>query len=135
MLEDISRHALFHEMHRTIEEAATGALTRLMQGIPELTYPPNNGFLADELEALESLPRSPALERALRKIVANAAAYPLFHLMCLADGVADPPALGDMVDGDAVDDDMLHDQFYETYWAWRRRRPDPGWLLDTYDGE
>ena len=29
---------------------------------------------------------------------------------------------------------MSHDQFFESYWEWRERRPDPGWKLDTYEG-
>lgn len=136
MFDKTDRHALFHELHRTIEESATHAVRKLMEGVPELTYPPNNGFESDELQALESLPRTSALESALRKIVADAAASPLFHLMSLADGVADFPELKDIRKGDQLAVEiMLHDGFYESYWAWRRRRPDPGWKLDNWEDE
>lgn len=136
MLEDLDRHTLFHEMHRSIEEAATVSVKKLMDHAPELDYPPNHGFLPDELDALTSLPRTQALERALRKVIADAAAYPLFHLLCLLDGVADAPELEGVAACDQGDVEiMLHDGLYESYWAWRRRRADPGWRLDTYDGE
>jgi hypothetical protein len=48
LLGDIDRHALFHEMHRSIEETATMAVQKLMAGAAEVIYPPNNGFLQDE---------------------------------------------------------------------------------------
>lgn len=135
MFEKTNRHALFHEMHRSIEESAPVSLRQLMEGVPELTYPPNHGFERDELEALAALPRTPALERALRKVVADAAAHPLFHLLSLADGIADVPDLEDVQSEDLLAAEiMLHDGFYESYWTWRRRRPDPGWRLDTYEG-
>ena len=136
MFDQTDRHALFHEMHRSIEESATHSVRQLMEGVPELTYPPNHGFKKDELEALEALPRTPALERALRKIVADAVAHPLFHILSLADGVADFPELKDVRKVDQLATEIrLHDGFYESYWAWQRRRPDPGWRLDVYDGE
>ena len=73
MLQDINRHALFNELHRAIEEAATSAARTLMGDSGELTYPPNHGFLSDELQALAIFPRTPALERALRKVVGESA--------------------------------------------------------------
>jgi hypothetical protein len=39
---------------------------------------------------------APALERALRKIIADAAASAVFHLFCLVDGVFDLPGLADV---------------------------------------
>lgn len=136
MLEKIARHALFHEIHRVIEETATVSAQRLVRGSPELTYPPNCGFSADEAAAIRSLTQTPAMESALRKIIADAAAYPIFHLLSFADGVADAPDIGEVAaDEQTAVEIMLHDGFYESYWAWRRRRPDPGWRLDVYSGE
>ncbi len=136
MLKDIDRNALFHEMHRSIEEAATVAVNQLTAGEPQLTYPPNHGLLPDELAALDAIPKTPAMERALRKLIADAAAYPIFHLLCLTDGVSDPTEVSDVDERDRVAAAMmLHDGFYESYWAWRRRRPDPGWRLDAYEGD
>ncbi len=136
LLEEIDRHALFHEMHRTIEETATVTASNLMRGAYDLTYPPNCGLLPDEAVALQSLMKSPAMESALRKVLADAAAYPMFHLLSIADGVADPPDIESVsADDQTAAEMMLHDGFYESYWAWRRRRPDPGWRLDTYAEE
>ncbi len=135
MLEDIDRHALFNELHRSVEQSATAAVEQLMTGIPDLAYPPNHGFLPDEVAALASIPKGPAMERALRKLIASAAATPIFDLLCLVDGVADAPELADVLESDSTAVDlMFHDGFYDSYWAWRRRRPDPGWRLDTYEG-
>ena len=135
MLEEIDRHVLFCELHRSIEESASLAAGNLSRGFCDLTYPPNCGLSADEVAALQALPKIAALESALRKVIADAAAYPLFHLLSLADGVADPPSIADVSkDEHATNDLMLHDGFYESYWGWRRRRPDPGWRLDTFDG-
>lgn len=135
MLEAIDRHVLFNELHRTIERSAAAAVAHLMTGTPDLAYPPNHGFSRDETAAIASIPKTPAMESALRKLVASAAASPVFHLLCLADGVADPAPLADVQDSDStVAGLMLHDGFYESYWAWRRRRPDPGWRLDAFEG-
>lgn len=135
MLEDIDRHALFNELHSSVERSATVAVEQLMAGIPDLLYPPNHGFLPDEEAALMSITKTSAMARALRKLLASTAATPIFDLLSLVDGVADAPELDDVQEADSpAVDGMLHDGFYESYWAWRRRRPDPGWRLDTHKG-
>lgn len=135
MLEDIDRHALFNVLHGNVEQSATKTIEQLMAGTPDLIYPPNYGLLPDEEAALASIPKTLAMERALRKLVASAVATPIFDLLCLVDGVADAPLLDDVQDADlSAANLMLHDGFFESYWAYRRRRPVPGWRLDTYDG-
>jgi len=77
----------------------------------------------------------------LRKIIADAMAAPVFRLCCLIDGVADPDdAEGAWptfhlaeADENAHEHLMLHDAFFDSYWLWRDRRPDPGWKLDTFE--
>lgn len=134
MFEDISRHVLFNELHRLIERSATAAAEQMMAGTPELVYPPNHGFSSDEQAALASLAKTPELESACRKLIASASAATIFDLLCLADGVSDPAPLADIQAGDSTATNlMLHDGFFESYWAWRRRRSDPGWRLDTFD--
>ncbi len=69
----------------------------------------------------------PILISAIRKIVADAAAYPLFHLFALFDGVADPSGLKewfgvDLCSPSEEDRDLLHDHFFETYWDWVKKR-------------
>ncbi len=135
MLEDIDRGSLFVEIHRSIEEAASHYARSVMGGEAHLSYPPNHGFIPEEEAALNSIPKTEAMESALRKLLASAAAYPIFHLMSLAEKVGEPQEIGEVhEDDEAAIRLLLHDGFYESYWAWRRRRPDPGWRLDQYDG-
>jgi hypothetical protein len=135
VFEDIDRHALFNELHKSVERSAATVAEQLIAGIADLNYPPNYGFSSEEEAALAAIPKSPAMLSALRKVIASAAATPLFDLFCLVDGVADAERLEDILDSDATAaESMFHDGFYESYWAWRRRRPDPGWRLDTYEG-
>lgn len=135
MFEGIDRHALFNELHRSVERSAAVAVEQLMTGVPDLAYPPNHGFSPDEQTALASIPKTAEMWSALRKLIASTAATPIFDLLCLLDGVTDAEQPEDVQDADAMATElMLHDGFYESYWAWRRRRPDPGWRLDTYEG-
>jgi hypothetical protein len=115
--------ALFREVHRAIRESADVTVRHLRDKTPELNYPPNAALTTEERDALTALTLSPAASSALRKLIADAAAYPLFHLFSLIDGVADPvnaPAgwrgvhLGQGVN---EPDPMLHDELYESYWA------------------
>ena len=61
----------------------------------------------------------------------DAAAAPIFHLLALVDGVADPVGwdaevwLGAEIIAPRDDDDreMLHDALYETYAAYAASRP------------
>ena len=114
----------------------------LRAGAVDLSYPPNAGLSPAEQAALESLDVMPDLESALRKVIADASSAPLFRLFALLDGVGDPEEYDDLWSGlvlrkpgeDEEQSEMLHDQFFESYWEWRNRRPDPGWNLDTYEG-
>jgi hypothetical protein len=134
MLEDIDRHALFNELHRSIEQSATVTVEQLMAGSPDLSYPPNHGLTAEEEAALATIDKTPAMASALRKLIADSAAAPIFELLCLVEGVTDAEIPEDVQEADErVKELMLHDGFNESYWAWRRRRPDPGWKLDTYE--
>ena len=140
-LTEKQRTALLTDLHREIESVATRAV-RVMAGTretPDLAYPPNGGLTPVESAALASIPGNPALESALRKMVADAAAGAVFHLFCLIDGVADPINYEGtwmplpVGKGKDADGGMLHDQFVDSYWHWRKQRPDPGWLLDNYE--
>jgi hypothetical protein len=147
MLPEEMRDALLIEIHRSVEESATQTAGDLVgSGKITLSYPPNNGLTAEEAAALKALPAIPQLESAFRKVIADAAFYPMFNLMSLIDGVADPVGFdGDwagvrlkpMAEGEDEDDEssMLHDDIYESYWTWREQRPNPGWRLDTLEDE
>jgi len=120
-----------------------------------LSYPPNSGFTTAEGNALSGIPQVPGMESALRKTIASAAAAPLFRLLSILDGVADPPLgapdeagrcwLGAQIEPNRWNGEaeaiakreslgFLHNQFYESYWTWRNKRSDPGWKLDTHEG-
>jgi len=67
------RLALFLAMHQSIERAASTTAAALAGPEPvELFYPPNHGLTSAEETALHSLPASPELESALRKVIASA---------------------------------------------------------------
>lgn len=140
MLSDGRREALLIEVHRTIEEAATQAAEVIagVQPIAAVGYPPNGGLSEAEASLVRSGGRGAEAVPALRKIVAEAASAPIFRLFTLIDGVGDPEDW----DGEwspielreASDDEdqpMLHDELFESYWAWVERRGDPGWRLDS----
>ena len=129
--------SLFLEIHREIESAGSRAAEHLSRGAaPELTYPPNCGLTPAELDALRTIRHTPVLESAMRKVFADAAAAPIFHLLCLLDGVADPVDFDRPWSPTALHSDendlMLHDRLGESYWAWRERRT-ADWRLDTLD--
>jgi hypothetical protein len=134
MVGKATRTALLVEIHRSIEESAASAVQRI--GDPEVTpqvnYPPNGELTAAEREALHTLRLTDAARSGLLKLVKDAAAYPFFHFFSLLDGVADPP---ETFDDERVyekvwqglslvpkteDEEMLHDDFFESYWSYRQ---------------
>jgi hypothetical protein len=147
MLNDAQRLALFLQMHRSIEEAATKMASQVMSAdAPQLLYPPNAGFNRAETQAISKLRAIPGLESALRKVIASATSVPLYTLICILDGIGDPADyagewLGARIvplppDADNSEDvEPLRYEFMDSYWEWRKTRPDPGWRLDDYEGE
>jgi hypothetical protein len=142
MLTETQRRALFLEMHRNIENAAGRVAAQLTsrEGL-QLSYPPNHGLTDNEISALRNLNVGPGLESAFRKAIASAVSEPLYYLMCILDGIGEPAELGERWFGARIDpippepDGMpeaepLRYDYYESYWEWRRIRPDPGWRLD-----
>jgi hypothetical protein len=144
MLSPKQRQALFVELHKEIERSAAQTAATLVGGVTEYspTYPPNGGLSDSERQALARLPKDPAAQSALRKIVADAIATTVFNFFTLVDGAADPEQYDEHWPGfqlspnslEQPEDSFLHNDFHETYWVWRSRRPDPGWKLDIYEG-
>ncbi len=145
MLSKKQREALLVEIHKLIEQSAVESEEALAGEMPLVTilYPPNGGLSDAELATLKLIPKNPILLVALRKVIANAIANPLFHFFTLLDGVRDPEnyeefwppfQISPYKEGEP-EDDFLHDDFYAGYWLWRERRPDPGWKLDNYPQE
>ena len=145
MLTKEQRTTLLVAIHREIERNADATARELARegGEVELSYPPNSSFSEEEAAALQLLPKSKEMVSALRKVIASATAESFFSFFCVLDGVADPDE--EQVDWPSFEispieeeedgDDLLHDDFFGTYWIWRYRRPDPGWKLDDIDEE
>jgi len=142
-----NEQALMVQVNADIEDAAQNAARSLMDGSfqSHITYPPNHGFTSEELTALAALKAMPNLESALRKIIADAASFPVSRVFEYIDGIADPnddawsgvyltdrPDRGDNVE---LDDTSYHDGMQARYWDWRRIRPTKEWKLDVLDDE
>lgn len=145
MISEKQKHALFIEIHKTIEEATVAAVEGL-SSLPnlQLAYPPNGGLSDEEKSALAKLSISSVQKNALRKIVADAASYPVFHLLTLLDGVSDPGGYEEIWPGFVLEpksedyesiDSFLHDEADGVYWDWRKIRPSTDWKLDNFDDQ
>ncbi len=144
-LSEANRDALLLELNGSVEEAAERTAKSVMDGTillawPKgLTYPPNCGFTPDEEAAVGAIRDIPAVEAALRKILASAAFIPLYYFVAVIDGIGDPRSgrwsgvsLLDLDDED--EETPLRYGLYDYYWKWREVRPDKGWRLDTLEG-
>jgi len=125
MINEAERNALLVEIHEAIEESALSVATKMQK--VELSYPPGVELTPEESAALSSLQLSDEARSGLNKLIADACAYPLFHLFCLMDGVADieeagPDTWGGLsfVHKSGADEPMLHDEFYESYWLYKK---------------
>lgn len=135
---------LMISLHKKIEEHSDYLSTQIDNGNPveHLSYPPNSGFTKAELDSLKLLESNPTLKSALRKLASDNIAGVLFDFFCYIDGTGDPEEeLGNWTELSLVDKTdaieppikMLHDKFFETYWDWRKIRPNKEWKLDNYE--
>ncbi|MGI4790307.1 MAG: hypothetical protein ACRYFS_15830 [Janthinobacterium lividum] len=137
-----NEEALRVQINADIEATAQNAAGSIVAGTfqSKMSYPPNHGFTEEELEALNLLQDIPNIESALRKVVADAASFPVFRILEYIDGVADPNDASwrgiYLVDRPNEDSDVevadtdYHDQLYARYWDWRMIRPTKEWKLD-----
>jgi len=141
-LSKATEQTLMVALNSNIEDVAETLARSLVDGsvARQMLYPPNNGFTSDEKQALEALKAIPNTESALRKVLADAAAYPICKFFGYADGITDPT--DDEWSGiyltERPDDEDIEVQgtsydaeIYHHYWDWLRVRPDKGWRLDT----
>jgi hypothetical protein len=125
-------------LHEDINNAAAYVTEAVMNGIYKPTYPPNEELSSEEQDALKALKTIPSIEGALKKAIRDAASSPLFLLFTYLDGVGEPTYDGnwsgvtliDMPDDEDFDelvssDQMLHDNFFDTYWDWKEKQQDP----------
>ena len=130
MIDKETQKALFIEIHRAIEEAASSVIKDLEGSGQELkvTYPPGYAPLTpEEKVAIQNLKLSPEARSGLKKIILDAASYPLFQLFALMDGVADPETGSfDVWRGISFcpkeETLMLHDELYGSFWDYEKIR-------------
>jgi len=122
MIDESTRAVLFAEIHRSITESTDIAVAAFgSTEAPTITYPPGESLTEAETAALRALGLSPAARAAVRKLIAEACSYPMFHLFSLLDGVSDPASYEEFWPGlalvprttDAIP--MYHDDFYATH--------------------
>ena len=130
----VTRKALFHEMHRSIEEAASSVFKVIDDS--DLSYPPGTNLTVSEQKAIKDLNLSSEAKSTFRKIIMDACAYPCFHLLCLFDGVADPESeeidewfglsLNEVkIEDESIENEeslMLHDEPGESYWEYMKMK-------------
>jgi hypothetical protein len=138
-LRDEERTTLLLEMHKLIETAADQAVRRISgrEPVGTLTYPYGGRLTAAETTALGQAAATPEAVRALRRVVADAVAGPVYDLLAMIDGAREPegwevPWRPFEIKGAAAGSPpgVLHTAFRETYQEWQRLRPDPGWSLE-----
>jgi hypothetical protein len=138
-LSDEERRALLVEVHKLIETAADQAVRRISgrEPVGVLTYPLGGRLTAAEAEALGRGAGTPEAVRALRRVVADAVAGPVYDLLAMIDGAREPEGWEirwrpfEVTTAEAGSPPgILHTAFQETYQEWQRLRPDPGWSLE-----
>ena len=128
---ETQKQALLFEIHESIENTANQVIESLSLGrSPILSYPPNSHLTTEEETSLTEIKNNNILHNALLKIFKDAAQAPIFHFFCLLDGVSDPEnyeekwfgfQLSQKTDSE-VQTQFLHDELFETYWAWQQKR-------------
>jgi hypothetical protein len=122
MIDESTRAALFAEIHRAIEESTAAAVAAFGSSeAPSITYPPGEELSDAEAKALRAIVLSPTAAAAVHKRIAEACAYPMFHLFSLLDNVCEPASYKQDWSGlaliprttDAMP--MYHDDFYATH--------------------
>ena len=123
-----SHRAVFAEVHKAIDEAAQVAVDSLSStGKPSLSYPPGIELSTEELKLLAGIVLTTEERKVLKKVIADACCYPIFHMLSLLDGVTEPYVI-EVPDwtggalGTGEDGPMLHDEFLETYWDYEERK-------------
>lgn len=96
-----------------------------------MAYPPGAKLSAAEAAALRAIALDGVARAALGKLATSVCSMPIFDLLALFDGAADPAATeGDfwpgveLIAGGEEDRPMLHDEFFESYEEYVRERDD-----------
>ena len=126
------------QLNLDIERAASEIAEKVTRdGKFEALYPPapDDKLSQSELEAVRNLRDIPNIESTLKRLVAEGAAKVAFNFLNYLDGTDDPDTdSGDwsgvaLIDHPQTGDpyeNMLHDEFYDSYWhakVLRQKRP------------
>lgn len=143
-LSEENTKTLMLSLHQKIENYAENISENLFLGKSEdiLAYPPNCSLTEEENESLKKLKDNSILKSALRKVFADNSASLIFDLFNIVDGTSDPDeelgswteiAFVDKTEEIAENSEMLHDNFFSTYWDWKKIRPKKDWKLDNIE--
>jgi len=145
-LSNNNANILLLDTHQDIEEYADLLVTNILdkKDYSFLTYPPNCGLTELEVAELNKLDNNENLKNALRKVIADNSAGIVFSFLNLFDGTGFPKndngswsglkVIDEEQSGNSEPaDDWLHENFYETYWDWKKIRGDKKWKLDTHE--
>ena len=134
---------MFVNLHKLIEEYANHMANHIQHGRSGelINYPPNGGLTDLEKNEISKIGGNEVLKGALRKILASNTADVLFSFFNYLDGTADPDFRSEkwtevmLVDYSEENEivDMLHDEFYSTYWEWKKKRINTNWKLDLLE--
>lgn len=128
MIDINTKNALFYEMHKAMEESSMDAVDTLGRlASSDLNYPPGVELTASELAALKGLTLSVDARSALKKVIKDACAYPLFNLFCLLDSVSDPEDIDpwrglSLCEKQDEDDEFMHDEFGGSFHAYYTKK-------------
>tara|TARA_Y100000739_G_scaffold205842_1_gene193334 strand:+ start:680 stop:1078 length:399 start_codon:yes stop_codon:yes gene_type:complete len=122
---------LMLSIHQKIEEIAEHHSSNIETGKTEdsIVYPPGSILEANEIAELDKIKNNSILKSALKKIIADGSANVVFDLFNLIDGTGDPDEeigewegihLVDYSDDFEENDEMLHDNFFGSYWDWKK---------------
>jgi hypothetical protein len=122
---------LMLSLHQKIDETAEYHSNNIDTGKTEdsIVYPPGATLDPNEIAELEKIKNNQVLKSALKKIIADGSANVLFDLFNFIDGTTDPnEEIGEWEGIHLVDysedfeenDEMLHDNFFGSYWDWKK---------------
>lgn len=143
-LSEDNKEIFLINLTESLVEHASATANLIQRGETDrmIVYPPNGGFTSEEVDELRKLNVNEPLKEALRKILASNTAEVIFSLLNMIDGTSDPHlASGNwtevmLVDfEEETDTEMLHDDFFSSYWDWREKTKNKKWKLDLLNDE
>lgn len=129
-LSESNKQILLVNLHETIDEYSRLNANHLQHNrlTNLVNYPPNGALTEQEQAEITKLAGNEILKSALQKILASNTADVFFNFFTLLDGTSDPllaasdwegVVLIDLPEEELEEEEMLHDDFYATYWDWK----------------